>query len=72
MPSYVDFCLSELKSLLEMFSLDWREVFKHEFLATTIETKGVEDSEKNGKNKEEKDEDISCFDDEKGYFYYYY
>ena len=55
-----------------MFSLDWREVFKHEFLATTIETKGVEDSEKNGKNKEEKDEDISCFDDEKGYFYYYY
>jgi len=32
MPSYVDFCLSELKSLLEVFSLDWREVFKHEFV----------------------------------------
>jgi len=46
MPSYVDFCLSELKSLLEMFSLDWREVFKHEFVGTTTEPKGVEDSEK--------------------------
>lgn len=32
MPNYVDFCLSELKSLLEVFSLDWREVFKHEFV----------------------------------------
>lgn len=32
-PNYVDFCLPELKSLISMHGLDWREVFKHEFSA---------------------------------------
>ncbi|KAL4471452.1 hypothetical protein ABPG74_008345 [Tetrahymena malaccensis] len=31
-PNYVDFCLPELKSLIAMHNLDWREVFKHEFV----------------------------------------
>ena len=31
LPNCVDFCLPELKSLLNMHDLDWREVFKHEF-----------------------------------------
>lgn len=30
-PNYVDFCIPELKALISLYNLDWREVFKHEF-----------------------------------------
>jgi len=81
MPSYVDFCLSELKSLLEVFSLDWREVFRHEFVGDkknteirkndSIENAEETESMKKGKKLENEEEDLSEYDDEKGYYYFY-
>lgn len=41
---HLDFCIPELKALIQMHNLDWREVFKHEFTTKEEEHPVVLDS----------------------------